>query len=746
MFIVSALIAVGSGDFAWAQDDDVFMLEEVKVTAQKREESQQKVAAAMDVISGAEVAELGKNDVSEILSDISSVLMTKGTDGLKVSLRGVSQDGQPSRGLQTKTPTVAVNTDGVYSNRNSQGSNMFDIERVEVLFGPQSTMYASATPGGIVNIITADPKLDTYYASGTLEVGNYDLLHTEGVVNAPINSDFAFRAGFSSTKRDGYLSNGAEDEDSRVARLKMIYEPSETFSVVLTGETQKIGGQGFAGVALFVDESDVDDPWTSDEEVAGPNRMTDKQKVYAHINWDTALGSLTILPSWSEKDFTSSESSTGEDDDGNATEIVEVAVGDGVERGVEMRMVSSEDFSIKWIGGLNYYYSKDYVINTRYEDGEYSQFNERYVESESKAIFANVTYPLTETFRPIVGFRYTWDSSDWYNNEDPAPPGKTMPEGTVHDYNDWNAKLGFEFDLSDASMLYADWSAGHRVVGSGTDRYGNALPPEKLSAYTIGAKNRFLDNKLQVNVAAYFYDYTDQIATMGVDTIVDDNENGIRDYTDANGNGVFDDGDTWTENDSMMDEGAKASGDLEIYGFDLQTSTILSAKDKLDFSVSYVHKTWTRLLFDFYDITNSLGIEDLDYSGKTATFAPEWTIQLSYEHSFSLPSGGSLVPRLDARYTSDFKMYFLDETVGFDSDEDEVVRVDVSDYAYQEPYTLLDFTAVYSHPDGKWTLTGYVKNLTDYAVKRQIKVAGSTSSQLMLDAPRTIGAILSVRF
>jgi iron complex outermembrane receptor protein len=144
-------------------------------------------------------------------------------------------------------------------------------------------MYASATPGGIVNIVTADPKLEKYESKGSIEYGSYELLHMEGALNAPITDTMAFRASFSTTDRDGYLSNGAEDEDSKVARLKLKYAPSDDFSIVLTGELEKSGGQGFAGVEMFGDPDEVDDPWYSEDEVPGSPRMTDKKRGYALI-------------------------------------------------------------------------------------------------------------------------------------------------------------------------------------------------------------------------------------------------------------------------------------------------------------------------------------------------------------------------------------------------------------------------------------------------------------------------------
>ncbi|MBN1627159.1 MAG: TonB-dependent receptor plug domain-containing protein, partial [Deltaproteobacteria bacterium] len=297
LIIVLVIFCDVSALLAQESDSDEFTLEEITVTAQKREENQQKVPIAMEVLTGEDIREIGRNDIDEILNNISSILTQSGNDGLRVSIRGISNDNNSFGMIQASAPTVAVNQDGVYSNRSGNNQSMYDIERVEVLFGPQSTMYASATPGGIVNVVTADPKTDKYTASGTLEYGNYNLLHTEGSMNAPLSDWTAIRASFNTSVRDGYLSNGSADEDSKSARLKALFKSGDTFSIVLTGEVTKMGGQGFAsakgfdkedgnwyenqGPAGLVKVGKVDDPWTSANDSAGAGRDNIQKKITA---------------------------------------------------------------------------------------------------------------------------------------------------------------------------------------------------------------------------------------------------------------------------------------------------------------------------------------------------------------------------------------------------------------------------------------------------------------------------------
>ncbi len=179
----------------------------------------------------------------------------------------------------------------------------FHIERVEVLYGPQSTMYASASPGGIVNIVTSNPKTDKYEASGTLEYGNYNLLHTEGSVNAPVNEKVALRAAFSTSQHDGYLSNGSEDEETKSARLKALFQANEKIAIVITGEFSKGGGQGFAFTRAFVNQDDkyypdgtrLTDPWTSASGSAGTGMDKKNKKISGRMDWDMGYAGALIF-------------------------------------------------------------------------------------------------------------------------------------------------------------------------------------------------------------------------------------------------------------------------------------------------------------------------------------------------------------------------------------------------------------------------------------------------------------------
>jgi len=717
---------------------DEFTLEEITVTAQKREENQQKVPIAMEVISGDVLKEIGRNDLDKMLNNISSVLIQANTDGLRVSIRGMSNDNTPMGGVGTYTPTVAVNTDGVFTNMNGNNQNMYDVERVEVLYGPQNTLYATASPGGIVNIITSDPSTEKYEGSGTLEYGNYNLLHTEGSVNAPLGDKIALRAAFSTTVHDGYLSNGAMDEDLKSARLKALFKPNNVLSMVVTGEISKSGGQGFANVKAFVDQDDtyypdgtkLNDPWTSSSSSAGASTNKVQKKISAHIDMELGdAGTLSVIPSYVKS--TSNSAST--QSSGSDSSVVYDSTNKGVtdEKGVEARMVSSENSPFKWILGGNYYKFFDKMSGLSISQSNASDIQTSLIqdEEESKSIYGSITYPLTDRFRATAGARKSWDKNTSYVRMTPGRDG--APEevhGGHMDYTKPNFKVGVEYDLSENSMLYGDWSSSYRMNGATP----TGMDPEEVKAFTAGAKNRFFDKRLQLNVSGYYYDYKNYFANMGPLFAPSDSDN---------------DG-TW---DSTYEVDNKRIGDAAIYGVDLQTSTIITYNDKLDFSVSYIKKYFKKLYFDFPDIVNQLGIDDLDYNGMDMPQAPHWNVTASYNHNFMLPNGGTLKTIVDIRYTSKTCLNWEAKSLSLSLEQDDAGNytggyttsvTDTSATRWQEAYHIENISIVYANPDGKWTLSGYVNNLTDYAVKQFLDGRGN----LMIGNPRTYGGVLSVKF
>jgi len=715
---------------------DEFTLEEITVTAQKRAENQQKVGIAMEVITGDQLKELGRNDVDQILQNVSTALIQRTADGLRIGLRGVTYDTPAGYGDGTgATPgTVSINIDGVFTQRNPTGTGLYDVERVEVLYGPQTTTYASNAPGGIVNIEIAKPKLEKYEFSGTLELGNYNLRHVEAMANAPIGEKFALRLSGNMNKHDGYLSNGADDEDSKSGRLRALWQPSEKFSFLVTGEYQKDANLGFGAVIPFINQDDRDDPWYSDEDLSGRTPTDQKKtKFWGNLSADFGFASLVVIPSKSDEKYYRTSSGVSTNRAGITTFNVGVSEGDGYEKGLEARLTSPADSAVQWILVYNQYKGE----TVRHQRTDYSAPTDNYTLTDmylflsNKALLGNITYPITDAFRAIAGARYSKDRALSTRTDIKVLPGD-QGRNTDSDmtYSSPNYKVGFEYDLSDQSMVYANFTTSYRVEQEAMQWDGSTLPAQKMKAYTAGAKNRLLDNKLQLNASAYYYTYENRVfQAMQFPMIhVPPGPTFGLSYCDP---------DVYTDCGTMMpDEGGRVPGSLTTKGADLQVSWIATTKDKLDVSLSYLD-SWIYHMVANYEYKDQpyASPENADFSNRTPTFSPKWTVSLNYGHNFTLGNGGVIMARYDTKYQSAFELDWWETRNGDDQ---------WGFYKHQEAHRIDNFTAVYTDPSGKWTLSGYVKNIFNYAEKRFLNGMGNYS--MTLGPPRTFGGILSVRY
>ncbi|WND03623.1 TonB-dependent receptor [Temperatibacter marinus] len=236
-FLVSSasVLALTAPTIAVAQDDDDdLMLEEIVVTAQKREQNSQDVPIALTAISA--------NDINKLAADNMRDLAIF-TPGLEVG--GNTQASFKIRGVQTSDfgvgtdPAVAIYVDGVYSTRSGASLVMFnDVERVEVLKGPQGTLFGRNTAAGAVSITSKKPTMDELYGSVDLRYGRYDKKKFTGMINVPFTENLALRANLVVNRRDGYASDAVTGdkygtEANETGRIRLRWEPSSTTSVTL---------------------------------------------------------------------------------------------------------------------------------------------------------------------------------------------------------------------------------------------------------------------------------------------------------------------------------------------------------------------------------------------------------------------------------------------------------------------------------------------------------------------------------
>ena len=504
---------------------DVSGLQEVVVTAQRREENLQRAPLAIVAISGEDLDRAGVAEAQDLNKLVPGLKIGQTGAMTQFFVNGVGSGVANAYG----DPTIAFNVDGIYMPRPTGVNGVFyDLSRVEVLKGPQGTLYGRNAAAGAVNVITNKPTFNDTAQVG-IDVGNYGEIRVSGVGNARVSDNLAIRIAGLSARHDGYLSDGFNDDDSNGARLQLLWQANDRTSLLLGGDYYHQGGKGPAAVPVpFVDPSN---PWagpTTDAVTAVLSAATPTVPVANRIRFfpqdgtldDTNWGTRAEL-NWQGDGF----DLTGLGSHRSTTQISNIIPGAfeqyqnlrSKQNSAEVRAASHGQSRLTWLVGL--YYS-DEDVNALSQTKRYFQgtsiLSLTPLKDRTEAAFTQETFSLTDRFRLTGGIRYSHEnkSEAGFNT---AITGVTVPANGDATFSATNYKGGVEFDLGARSLLYANYSTGFKAGGFYQGGPPNTYRPEKLTSYVFGSKNRFFDNRLQLNLEAFYWDYRDkQFSTFAV--------------------------------------------------------------------------------------------------------------------------------------------------------------------------------------------------------------------------------------
>jgi iron complex outermembrane receptor protein len=660
-------------------------LEEVVVTAQKREESIQDVPIAVTALTGDALRDQQIVDVRSMSNTIPNVQINSfanSPDSAVFTIRGVGvNDADPYVGT-----TVSVVVDGVVVGTNTAALvSLFDIDRVEILRGPQGTLFGANTTGGVVNVVTKQPTGD-FSGEAQLLFGNYDRIDANLAVNFPITDNLAGKISVLKTERDGYMTNTIDgdssgDIDILTVRPYLKYT-GESWDATLIGEfTQtrngsqpginispadrflSVPGYTDSGEPVFFRGQSPDQPDQNDRDTYGATLT---------MNFASAFGDWVSITNYREYD-----QDLYSDDD--ATENIWLQTRRQIDHeqwSQELRDTIQINDDLQWLIGA-FAFQQEYFLD---QEGKLDGFlpglgqpQTQDQENESLSAFTQLYWDVTERWRLQAGLRYTYEKTDARSTttttfnpsgqssfDDPIDPDAVIVGEGSESWDEVGYKLGADYRLSDEVMFYGYFAHGFKSGGftGRITRPEDIGPhdPEYVDTVELGLKSDLLDRRLRANLAVFFNKYDDMQIAQNI---------------------TYPDG----QNSARIINAAKA----ETKGFELELTALPIDNLTLTASIAYLDA-------EFEEFITPQG-QSLE--GNKLQDSPEWQTVASVSYTLALGSGG-LNFFLQHSYTDEKYSYFTNLPLE---------KVD--------SLNLLNANIRWKGQDDRWSLGVYGRNLSD---------------------------------
>tara|TARA_B100000902_G_scaffold128666_1_gene127935 strand:- start:1927 stop:4248 length:2322 start_codon:yes stop_codon:yes gene_type:complete len=742
------------------------MIEEVIVTAEKRSESLQDISQAITALSDSDIEEKNINSFVDLSAIVPGVTVAK-NEGYKtvISIRGV---GNETNQNAIAAPSVAFHMDGIFvASPFSLQTDFIDVERIEVLRGPQGTLFGQNSTGGAINVISKKPSTEEYTSKADLTLGTYGLTKYRVTNNVPVSDSVATRFSFSSTERDGFSENvytgqDLDDANNVSVRSDWLIDLDDSSSLRVFGQYFEVDRNGAA-------MRGVDDPTPGMRNLSQDtisNHDLTSFVVAAIYESDLGFANLKAMASVQEDDI----SVTRDNDRHNYGDPVLVIPGLGPDatyqraeftpetslvetKTFEINLVSNEPLfgSLDWTVGAFYMehdienhirgyrdnnldgeimyecssplanpascYDHDYGIPGRFAvfDAEWDFVTDAFPSRESYSIYGQTTYSFRDDLRLVSGLRYsedkfTTDVTNFFNVE------TFQADGTADKVT---GKVVGEFDLDDDTMTYLSFSRGFKPGGSNltfgfTD--DNAPPmvfptfkSETVKSMEFGFKTDLMDGAARANIALFSYTY-ENLQFQATDP--DPYRGGVANIPES-----------------------------EMSGLEVEFTALLSDSLSLDINMAFLDSEVT----SDYDVLDNVdayqyffGEEDLRYAlrenvrGNELAKSPDFTADLSMVYETELSSGRLLTAILQYVHRGEFQQRVSNNAA-----------VDAID-----SYDLLNLTASLEFLNEDWGVDFRLLNATDEdgVNSSMTDVFGVAATGLELVPPRQFMVTLSKNF
>jgi len=687
-------------------------LSTIVVTARRREERMQDVPVAVTAIGTEKFEKLFAKDIRSLSTivpnvDIDIMLATSNNTPIG-SIRGISQIEVES----TFDPAILVVTDGfTYARVAGSMLDLFDVERIEVLRGPQGALFGMNTIAGAINIVSQKPTGE-FGGKAQAKIGNNGRLDVRASLDFPIAPGvLAGKISVLSSKSNGHWHNTATNEqiggDNVFAiRPKLMFTPTDSLEIILTGEIirdrpDQIPINNFArpGDILYdlgLPGTDAngrpleDNPYVVWSDNFRFEDMFDAKMLILNANYDTGWGQLTSITGYRK----TNEQFSGDFD---ATPLVVVHTPrktDTEQFSQEIRLLSSVTDSLDVLVGAYYNWWEFYGLDPWQFGPDFFITGDSAQSSKTKAAFAQVNYELTERLRMTAGGRYTWTSKTFNR----LPTGAQTRVGDSEKWSSFSPEVSVDYKISDANMVYAKFARGFRSGGfNGRANNQITIGPyneEVADSYELGLKSEFLDRRVRLNLAGFYTKYND-LQT-------------VQTRPSAGGAGF----DTFVEN----------AGKVEIKGLEAELTAIITPQFRVSASVGYLDAKYKEFISDL----------DNDGVGEDASFldlprAPKWSINVNPSYETDVGDFGSMLFTVSYAHTA-------------------AMEVNTQNVIPREATNLVDASVALTTQDERFSLALWGKNLTDQRYVGMSFPVGVITTYGRFSAPRTYGAEFTVRF
>jgi iron complex outermembrane receptor protein len=697
-------------------------LETIVVTAQKRAENLEDVGMAVAVFSGEALLEAGVTDAMQLQTVVPSLVYVSTGYSAQPYLRGIGTR-QFAVGLE---PSIATYIDDRYLARPFAAIfDMLDIQRVEVLKGPQGVLYGRNAAGGAIRAITTDPS-----GEPSLElagrVGDYGAQRVRVTAGGPLSDKWRAQLTGAAERRDGFATNlvangrpTADDIDRTAYRGKLLWDVTDAVTAKLalswwkfkdwTGRDLTAAGvpEANRGVALYGGVTSYE----RDQFATALSGDNDLSEAAADLRFDIRLDRLDLVSATTYTDHAFNQTL---DVDASSTTLIDLVASEQSETWTqEVQLLSRNEANLSWLAGA-YLYRQDATNLYVFEDAVSAQpefpvgtdlsNGLQAVLTENYSVFAQVAYPFNDRWTGTLGARWSQEQKTATLVTVPqAVLNAPAPYADTRDWDQLTPRVALEY-RSDFGLAYLSYSRGFKSGGYNYPASLNSvLNPETLDSYEIGVKSNVANDRVRLSSALFFYDFEGLQVTRG-------------------GAGTF----LTTEN----------AASARVRGLELDVTAALTPGLSLNAGIALIDSEYTEytagvlvpLLTPPFGSTPLPG--GLDVRGQSLLRSPKRAASIGLRYERPLASGGRIPLSVDYSYKGDY--YF------------DFSPVAATEWLRQDAYSVLNVRAAYAAVRDRWEIGIWGTNLTD-AIYYEDAVLTSASSRVSYADPRMYGVDFKLR-